>query len=1188
MAEDGFNKILGKILNSKIELNENVFQKISFKNKKYEYQYINECKLENNSHADRIFVDLMMFIYYSGSISYLYIFFSDKVFFFSNVIGLVLLMLSVLVEIFIGSKLTKFQKKLLKKIKFLIFTLINNLNIIYAIFNEYSNIDKIITSESLVDSPLLNTDNIYNKQDKILRLIIYNFILTNFLISLKFEANNLFSLFLILINSSSIVISIIKIPKNNNFYLELIVNILSALLLNIFRREWDRINRNAFIDSLRLDKIKKYIKSLFEINIKNNTHLINFNKDNLYFIDKKLEKLFNIQDDLGLAVRQDSRKGIEKLQNQKSLQEILISKLSNSNTNAMINRQNTDINKYNYKLDEFLSSLIYYEISDLTDNSIHDCLDYNKTKKSNYLRTTNCKLTYKLSIMSKSEKFYLVNSTCNNDNKTTLQEKFKEIGSNLFGSENTGTGKKIYSKKSPTNEEDLKLRRTHTRILNVSDNLNLVDSSSNDLSNIKNKYNFFSCNSNSKKVSNNSNMSKRAPSYKKNNNQKDAKNCYDKKSEFDNSGAKIDFIHLGIFYYVYSEKTKQESKDKYDFSSQFNILNNLDHLDDYHIDLNSRKKKESHFDFFEDNLAEEKNASNINHQDISDYDLKEKEEENLEKEIILKNRKAYFNVYFRKVKLFDNNNQNDLIHENNNNTPKNSNEDFFVEFVLIDITKEIKYHKKILKQKINWNNMIIAIDNEIRKPLNNLNYFINDSSRNEILKESTTKKMMLTYLNTYLLSNFSFNSILNKNLKLKQNPSNLNFISQSTVRLEKIFEFIRTFTSDFLNVRNLEFSNLKFKIKNEILDIGKFIINIDETLLLKIIVRILINIIKFNEIGFINIYFKEVSIQERKKVEFSIFYNREQTLTQSIKKSHITENESNIMNRNLFLNDDNAIISKYHRCILKNEILISTENSIKNPFRDLTSNCQSIILNSPEINTNDDKEKYLIFNNNNYEKNDETLKNYFLSLYKKIMLKTIMKKENLLLEHFKNLLKAMSINFESQNDFIYGKDCKFKFIIPFKIAPESSVDSYKININNNKEENNSFIGNLTGKKFTFDFKSENSGRVNMSFNKSEDYSQDNTAQIQKKQTLTNNSETNSKLKNSENFESPKTSVIRKKTITQVNFNQSFNRTQTLENFDLSSVMVPGKNKNFSSSNETLQGKKIDQTIQNLKNIVKNF
>jgi len=135
----------------------------------------------------------------------------------------------------------------------------------------------------------------FNKENndhhmELLRIIIYQCLSTNFYMITKLEANIYISLFYILLNTSTIIISILFSNKNNYFYVEIIINFSTFLIFYLLRKEWDIKLRNFFAEKYKFEAFylynSDYLSALngFTINIKNNLKL---------FYNKKINNLID-------------------------------------------------------------------------------------------------------------------------------------------------------------------------------------------------------------------------------------------------------------------------------------------------------------------------------------------------------------------------------------------------------------------------------------------------------------------------------------------------------------------------------------------------------------------------------------------------------------------------------------------------------------------------------------------------------------------------------------------------------------------------------------------------------------------------------------------------------------------------------------------------------------------------------
>jgi len=1148
MSDEGIKQIIDNFTNYEIRIQSKFFKKINFFNKKYEDLFSKSQEIDKIPFIDKYVIDSILIIYYLGSFLYLYFNFQVKYFFTTTIIGLIITIIIVFFLIFLFKKLNKFEKNVLTKFKLFFFVIITNLNIIFIFI-----LNPIFSGNDVENQNSQKLDtSISNQNEYILRILIYNFIITNSIFAFKFEAEFILFFSISLMNSISIIISIIRININKQYFIELVINFCLTSIMYTLRRQWDINKRKIFVEKLKIEKIQKYVKNLVSINSQNNSYLLNFKQDNIFFIDKNLEILFNFEDEIIIDKLQEKNINTEIITHQKSLQYNLSDKFSNNNL-KIINKNEVDIKKYNFKLDDFLSSLMYYEIPDLTGNNSNHCLSSNKINKSSttYLFKSS---NYKLSIVSNSnEKFFLASSTnnINETNKNTLQEKLKIALSN----DNNTSNKRL--RKDPTTDDDSKLKRTHTKFLNVSGNLNSIDFSTDNLNNVKNKTNLTCC-----AYSNNSNNKKSPKRLTVQNNRKilfkDLKNSkyfLDKKNE-ENVEENFEFIHLGIFYYVYHDTLN--NKEKFDFSSQFNLLNNLSHFDSFHMEISKSNDCIQNEDNFK-NIKEEKKFSSykiINRQKSCNNNI-EDEVKSLQREIILKDRKTYFNVYFRKFKLSENDQVISLNNNNNTDNTKNNNyiQEFFVEFILIDITKEIKYHKKIIKQKIKIKFLENTIDNLIKKPINNLNCIVENISSKPLGKNLSKKLDKIKFLNVYLDSAIFFNYSIDIILKSKKmNDLNINLKIQKTP-IKKLINFINNFIYTILNVKNLENSSVIFLIKNELKDFDKFFLNVDEKFLLRILIFIFNNILKYNETGLINISIREIQNNENLNLELLIFFNKEENANLMKNSLDSEKNYSKIKTHKI--NDENAIISKNFKNIIKNDIsipLYDQNHNLSNIPSNLDRSVSNCMRTKSDKNVQDLKEKSFVNGiNNQNEKAYDSFKKYFVSLYKKIILKKILKNENKTLDQIKKILKMMSINFEYSKDFIYGKETKIWLTIPLKINKELTENENNDNMvtlkreisnENYDEENISFIDNF-----------KNSNRN--SANKSEDI-KDSYIKLSNNQTFNYNSES----LNVKNINSNENSIISKtKTITQININkQTIDKKLSFESCDYLSSAFNGKNK----------------------------
>ncbi len=142
---------------------------------------------------------------------------------------------------------------------------------------------------------LINICMYFNKENndhhmELLRIIIYQCLSTNFYMITKLEANIYISLFYILLNTSTIIISILFSNKNNYFYVEIIINFSTFLIFYLLRKEWDIKLRNFFAEKYKFEAFylynSDYLSALngFTINIKNNLKL---------FYNKKINNLID-------------------------------------------------------------------------------------------------------------------------------------------------------------------------------------------------------------------------------------------------------------------------------------------------------------------------------------------------------------------------------------------------------------------------------------------------------------------------------------------------------------------------------------------------------------------------------------------------------------------------------------------------------------------------------------------------------------------------------------------------------------------------------------------------------------------------------------------------------------------------------------------------------------------------------
>jgi len=560
----------------------------------------------------------------------------------------------------------------------------------------------------------------------------------------------------------------------------------------------------------------------------------------------------------------------------------------------------------------------------------------------------------------------------------------------------------------------------------------------------------------------------------------------------------FEFINIGIFYYTYSDNminnVNYVQKNKNDFTYRFDILENFNDMKNFNLELintnhtinnneneniKNGKKSNCNYENFEHNNTKEQKTLTANlNQKINDdikannlevEDQKEQEEgkkENISenKEILLKSKRAYFNVYFRKIKLFENEkkNNNDISKSssqlkmnvsagNNNNINKNK-EEYLVEFVLIDISKEIRYHKKIINQSIKIHKMQNALENELIMPFMNLSYLINKLNSDDSHEKIKKRIQAVNNIDVYLKSNISFNkSFPRKNQFRFNNEVNINIKSIQKPNLQKIrfkifFNFLKEICFNFLNCNFLKYSNVRFEFKSELKNIENYVVSSDENVFKEIMLQLLTNVIKYNDNGVIYIVVTEGIFEEKENIQVLFRFTKENILNPTTKtkmKIEVLKHQINKYN-NSFLDDENPIITNYYKNIFENDVSLRIEEGLVNPFNNMNFNKENY-TNINKDNNNDSAEDSaggitkvnFNMNNNNYiNKENKGLKNYFLTIYKKTLLKNIIKKENLWLGKIKKLLKSMRIEFQFTNDYIYGKEFNLKFFIPFQLEEE--------------------------------------------------------------------------------------------------------------------------------------------------------
>ncbi len=263
-------EILEQLIGINSKINIGFFSNLCFCDEKVENLFLQD--LEKNNFSQKVFFDTILisaylcYILYTTILSYRQIFLYLIIVFFTVC----------LIITYFSYKYSK-EKNIvstLDKLQIILITLNINLKALYLLFN-------------------MNNNGIdYNSRDleELIRLIAYDFILSNTLLLIKLEGNFVTHLFHLFMNLLTITLCQLYIEKNHYIYLEGVTSLMLSIIFYILRKIWYFRIRIIFSEKYKFENLFVYTNNF--LHGLNGYHL-NLSKDLSIFYDEKFNNFVN-------------------------------------------------------------------------------------------------------------------------------------------------------------------------------------------------------------------------------------------------------------------------------------------------------------------------------------------------------------------------------------------------------------------------------------------------------------------------------------------------------------------------------------------------------------------------------------------------------------------------------------------------------------------------------------------------------------------------------------------------------------------------------------------------------------------------------------------------------------------------------------------------------------------------------
>jgi hypothetical protein len=281
-------EILEQLLGIDLKVDFTLFKKIQFNDWRLEDKFISNS--QKRERMQKIISDVILLRGYLMNLLYIIVYNRRYLFFISF---LLFFFTSILIWIVSYNVKSNRIKAILDHIQIFLFSLnINSKAIIIAIEFSSESYQMLAKQEYVLVAQLI-------------RLIIYDFIVTKLLLTFKLDGKIVTHLSYSLFNLTTIIFCQIKLNSKYFIYLDGIVGIIYSIIFYFFQKLWEYNIRLVFAEKYKFQNLFLYTNDFilglngYHLNFKNN-HLVCYDEKFFKFINEnlKLKKMENCEKDL--------------------------------------------------------------------------------------------------------------------------------------------------------------------------------------------------------------------------------------------------------------------------------------------------------------------------------------------------------------------------------------------------------------------------------------------------------------------------------------------------------------------------------------------------------------------------------------------------------------------------------------------------------------------------------------------------------------------------------------------------------------------------------------------------------------------------------------------------------------------------------------------------------------------------